>query len=64
MWSYPNLVPLSAREVKAIADALAPFEFDMMLGNFFESVIRTGAKQAFDKSVARYLSAIGAAEAH
>jgi hypothetical protein len=64
MWSYPNLVPLSAREVKAIADALAPFEFDMMLGNFFESVIRTGAKQAVERSVARYLSAIGAAGPH
>jgi hypothetical protein len=36
----------------------------MMLGNFFESVIRTGAKQAVERSVARYLSAIGAAGPH
>lgn len=59
MWSYPNLLPLGAREVQAIATAVQPFAFDMMLGNFFESVIRTGAKQAFERSVARYLSAIG-----
>lgn len=60
MWSYPNLLPLGPRDVRAIAMALQPFAFDMMLGNFFESVIRTGAKQAFEQSVARYLSAIGA----
>ena len=58
MRSYPNLIPLSAARVKAIADALAPFEFDKMFGNFFESVIESGAKQAFNKSVERYLAAI------
>ena len=59
MRSYPNLVPLPAARVKAIASALAPFEFDMMFGNFFDSVIRGGAKQAFQASVERYLAAIG-----
>jgi hypothetical protein len=58
MRSYPNLVPLPARNVKAIAAALAPLAFDMMFGNFFESVIRTGAKQAVERSVDRYLAAI------
>ncbi|HEX7075794.1 MAG TPA: MBL fold metallo-hydrolase [Hyphomicrobiaceae bacterium] len=62
MRSYPNLIPLGAREVNAIAEALAPFEFDMMFGNFFDSVIRTGAKQAVERSVRRYLSAIGSAD--
>jgi hypothetical protein len=58
MRSYPNLVPLPARAVQKIAAALAPFEFDMMFGNFFDSVIESGAKQAFQKSVDRYLAAI------
>ncbi len=58
MRSYPNLVPLPAARVKAIAAALAPFAFDMMFGNFFDSVIASGAKQAFDRSVERYLAAI------
>jgi hypothetical protein len=58
MRSYPNFLPLPAERVKAIADALAPFEFDKMFGNFFESVIESGAKQAFGRSVERYLAAI------
>lgn len=58
MRSYPNLLPLPAKNVKAIAAALAPFRFDMMFGNFFESVIRTGASEAVQKSAERYLAAI------
>ena len=58
MRSYPNYLPLSAESVKAIAKALAPFAFDKMFGNFFDSVIESGAKQAFDRSVERYLAAI------
>jgi hypothetical protein len=58
MRSYPNLLPLPARNVTAIAAALEPFAFDMMFGNFFESVIETGAKAAVERSVARYLAAI------
>jgi hypothetical protein len=58
MRSYPNYIPLSADRVNAIARALAPFQFDKMFGNFFESVIESGAKQAFERSVARYLAAI------
>jgi hypothetical protein len=60
MRSYPNLVPLPAERVKAIATALEPFQFEKMFGNFFESVIESGAKQAFGQSVERYLAAIGA----
>ena len=58
MYSYPNLIPLPARAVQKIAAALAPFPFDMMFGNFFDSVIESGAKQAFEVSVERYLAAI------
>jgi hypothetical protein len=58
MRSYPNLIPLSAREVERIAAALAPFRFDTIYGHFFDRVIATGAKQALEKSVQRYLAAI------
>ena len=58
MRSYPNLLPLPAKNVKAIAAALAPFRFDMMFGNFFESVIETGASEAVQKSAERYVAAI------
>jgi hypothetical protein len=58
MRSYPNLIPLSAREVEGIAAALAPFAFDTIYGHFFDRVIATGGKQALQVSVARYLAAI------
>jgi hypothetical protein len=58
MRSYPNLIPLSAREVKGVAAALEPFAFDVIYGHFFDRVIATGAKQILQKSVARYLAAI------
>jgi hypothetical protein len=58
MRSYPNLIPLSAREVEGIAAALAPFGFDRIYGHFFDRVIASGAKEVLAKSVARYLAAI------
>jgi hypothetical protein len=58
MRSYPNLIPLSAREVEGIARALAPFSYDRVYGHFFDSVMRAGAQAAMEKSVARYLAAI------
>jgi hypothetical protein len=60
MRSYPNFIPLPAREVEGIAAALAPFEFDTIYGHYFDRVIRGGAKQVLKVSVARYLKAIGA----
>jgi hypothetical protein len=58
MRSYPNLIPLSAREVEGIAAAVAPFAFDAIYGHFFDRVIAAGAKPVFAASVARYLAAI------
>jgi hypothetical protein len=58
MRSYPNLIPLSAREVEGIAAALAPFAYDTIYGHFFDRVIATGAKEAMQASVARYIAAI------
>ena len=47
MRSYPNFIPLSAREVEHIGQALAPFQFDLIYGHYFDRVIakrrQTGA---------------------
>jgi hypothetical protein len=64
MWSYPNLIPLSAREVEGIAASVAPFTFDTIYGHFFDRVIRTGAKAVLKASVARYLAAINGTADH
>ena len=58
MRSYPNFIPLSAKEVEHIGAAMAPFSFDVIYGHYFDRVIPSGAKQVLEKSVARYVSAI------
>jgi hypothetical protein len=58
MRSYPNLIPLSAREVEGIAASVAPFAYDAIYGHYFDRIIATGAKQAMQVSVARYIAAI------
>jgi Metallo-beta-lactamase superfamily len=58
MRSYPNFIPLSAREVEAIGAAMQPFEFDKIYGHYFDRVIPAGAKQVLEKSVARYVAAV------
>jgi hypothetical protein len=58
MHSYPNLVPLSARQVTGIATALEPFEFERIYGIFFDLVIAAAGKQRLKASVDRYVAAI------
>jgi hypothetical protein len=58
MRSYPNFLPLSAREVEHIGVAMAPFSFDTLYGHYFDRVIPTNAKQVLEKSVARYIAAV------
>lgn len=57
MRSYPNFIPLSAREVRQIGDALKPYAFDTIYGHYFDRVIHNG-KEVLAKSVERYIAAI------
>ncbi|WP_143309533.1 MBL fold metallo-hydrolase [Chitinophaga vietnamensis] len=54
MYSYPNFIPLSAKEVNRIADVVHPLSYDAMYGAFGR-YIKTGAQAAMDFSVKRYL---------
>jgi hypothetical protein len=64
MRSYPNMIPLSAAQVRAIAAAVEPLRFDRVYSHFFDRVIETGAKEILRTSVARYVAALqGAYEA-
>lgn len=59
MYSYPNLIPLSAATVRRMAEILEPFAFDAVYGAFSgRGQIDTGGKQAVAVSVARYISRI------
>jgi glyoxylase-like metal-dependent hydrolase (beta-lactamase superfamily II) len=61
MRSYPNLIPLSANQVRGIAAALASFEFDVIYGHYFDRVIAKGAKAILQASVERYIAALNGA---
>ena len=58
MRSYPNFIPLSARDGRAYRQALAPFAFETIYGHYFDRVIAHDAKQVLAKSVARYVAAV------
>ena len=58
MRSYPNAIPVSAKQVRAIGAALEPFVFDTVYSHFFDRVIPTGGKAILQKSIKRYIDAI------
>jgi glyoxylase-like metal-dependent hydrolase (beta-lactamase superfamily II) len=59
MWSYPNLLPLSAAKVRRMAELLEPFAFDAVYGSFSgRGQIDTNGKQVVAASVARYVARI------
>jgi len=58
MYSYPNNIPLGPAAVRRIAAAVKPFSFDRIHGAFWDRNIAAGAREAFDRSVARHLAAI------
>ncbi len=59
MWSYPNLIPLSAAKVQRMAEILEPFAFDAVYGSFSgRGQIDTNGKQLVAASVARYIARI------
>jgi glyoxylase-like metal-dependent hydrolase (beta-lactamase superfamily II) len=58
MFSYPNAIPLPAKSVQAIGDAVEGFKFERVYGAFWERVIKTNASAVVAQSVARYLRAI------
>ncbi|MFN2623641.1 MAG: MBL fold metallo-hydrolase [Chthoniobacterales bacterium] len=57
MFSYPNLIPLPAKAVKKIAEAIAPFAYDRIYGAWWDRVVESG-KAVVEQSVARYLNAV------
>src|SRR5262245_42114853 len=59
MWSYPNLIPLSAAKVQRMAKILEPFAFDAIYGAFSgRGQIDANGKRVFVSSVARYVARV------
>jgi hypothetical protein len=60
MYSYPNLIPLSASAVRRIFDTVEPLEFDRIYGAWSGKVVFRDARAAVRQSAARYIRAISA----
>ena len=58
MYSYPMLIPLPALAVERIAAALEPWEFDRIYGGWWDSAVRTDAKNVVRRSAERYVRAV------
>lgn len=58
MYSYPNLIPLPAREVGRIVDTLESFEFERLYGAWWGRRVIRDAKNAVIRSAARYIAAL------
>jgi glyoxylase-like metal-dependent hydrolase (beta-lactamase superfamily II) len=58
MYSYPNLIPLPARAVRRIVDAVAPYSYDRIYGAWWERVVERDAAAAVARSAQRYIAAI------
>jgi len=55
MRSYPNLIPLPARVVKAMDAVMQPFAYDRIYGAWWDRIMDHGAKANVARSVERYL---------
>jgi hypothetical protein len=60
MYSYPNLIPLPASEIRRIVEALEPYEFDRIYGAWWGRVVAQDGKGAVKRSAERYLRGVGA----
>jgi len=58
MYSYPNMIPLNARTVEHIVEAIEPFDFDRIYGGWWDSIVESDAKAAVRRSAERYVRAI------
>jgi len=58
MYSYPNMIPLNAKKVQHIVEAVEPLAFDRLYGGWWDLVVRSDAKAAVNRSAERYIKAI------
>jgi glyoxylase-like metal-dependent hydrolase (beta-lactamase superfamily II) len=57
MYSYPNLIPLPADQVKEMAEKVKPLKFNRIY-NAFHKMIKENAQESVQKSAKRYVNAL------
>ena len=58
MYSYPNLIPLPASEIRRMRDAIAPYPFERLYSAWLERIVSADASNAVKRSAERYLQAL------
>jgi hypothetical protein len=58
MYSYPNLIPLPAAEIRRIRGIVERLEFDRVYGAWWDAVVPDGARAKVLRSADRYLRAL------
>jgi glyoxylase-like metal-dependent hydrolase (beta-lactamase superfamily II) len=58
MWSYPNLIPLPASEVRQICERILPYDFDRIYSSWYDRVLLSDARNAVKRSAERYIRAL------
>lgn len=58
MYSYPNLIPLPARDVRRIAGSVDSYAFERIYGGWWDRVCLNDGKARLAASVERYVAAI------
>jgi glyoxylase-like metal-dependent hydrolase (beta-lactamase superfamily II) len=58
MWSYPNLIPLPGPEVLRIAAALEGWEFERILGAWWDRLVPRDGSEVVRRSAKRYAARV------
>jgi glyoxylase-like metal-dependent hydrolase (beta-lactamase superfamily II) len=58
MYSYPNYIPLPEAAIRTILSALEPFDYERILGAWWDTVIPRDGRAIVERSAQRYISAI------
>jgi len=58
MYSYPNLIPLPASEIRRMRATIEAYQFDRLYAAWFERVVQSDAKNVVLKSADRYITAV------
>jgi hypothetical protein len=58
MYSYPNLLPLDESKIYRIVDALEPYDFERIVGAWWDRVVPRDGKEVVMRSAERYVHAL------
>jgi hypothetical protein len=59
MWSYPNMMPLPATEIRGVAERLAPWRYQRIYGAFKGQDVMADGPGIVARSAARYIELLG-----